>query len=106
MKSGAGPVASPVDSLSFSNRASDLVIHAAHATVTATTSRSRLFLLRRFGDQALSGQQQTGNRRCVLQRCARDFLGIHYAGLDQVFINTGSDVITVVAFAPLDFLND
>ena len=41
-----------------------------------------------------------------MQRRARDFLGVHHAGLDEVFVLAGADVVTLVAFALLDFLHD
>src|ERR1700722_11154513 len=63
-----------------------LVNHSAHAATVAVTARSRRFiLLRHFGDQAFGGQEQPRDAGCVLQRAARDFLGIHHAGFDEVF---------------------
>src|SRR5438477_9707539 len=82
-----------------------LVIHLAHATVTAR-HWSFLLLLRDFSDEAFSRQKQTRNRGRVLQRSAGDFLGIHDAGFDEVFVLAGRDVVAFVALAAFDFLND
>src|ERR1051325_8391877 len=68
--------------------------------------RSRFFLLRHFGDQALGRQQQRCDRRRVLQRCARHFLRIDDAGLHEVNVFARGNVVTFVAFAALDFLDD
>src|ERR1041385_2144129 len=85
-----------------------LVIHAAHAAavVMITTARRLLVLLRRFGDQALSGEEQARDGAGVLERAARDLLRIHDAGLHEVFVFAGGDVVAVVAFALLHFLDD
>ena len=34
------------------------------------------------------------------------FFGINHAGLDEVFVFAGGDVVTFVAFAAFDFLHD
>ncbi len=45
-------------------------------------------------------------RRRVLQRGAGDLLRVHDAGLDEVFVFAGGDVVAFVALALLDFLDD
>src|SRR5262249_15129089 len=82
-----------------------LIIHVAHATVSAW-SRSFLLLLRDFGDETFGRQQEAGDRSCVLQRGAGDLLGIHHAGFDEVFVFASGDVVSVIPLALLDFLND
>ena len=63
----------------------DLVVHAAAAR--AVTGRGRgLLLLRHLGDEALGGQEQSGDGAGVLQRGACDLLGIRDAGFDEILI--------------------
>ena len=69
-------------------------------------ARSWFLLLRNFGDQALGGQQQTGNRGRILQGGAGDLFRIDDASLHEVLVFASSDIIAFVAFAPLDFLHD
>ena len=66
----------------------------------------RLFLLRHLGDEAFGGEQQAGDRRRVLQRGAGDLRRVDDAGLDEVFVLVGGDVVAFVALALLDFLDD
>src|SRR5713101_1102393 len=82
-----------------------LVIHPAHAWTMAATAWGRFFLLRHFGDEALGGQEQTGDGCRVLQCGAGHFLRVHDAGFNEVFVFAGGDVVTLVAFALLDFLH-
>ena len=70
------------------------------------TCRGRLFFFRNFGDQAFGGEQQTGNRGRILQRRAGDFLRVNDASFDEVFVFASGDVVALVAFAALDFLDD
>src|SRR4051812_5253382 len=83
-----------------------LIIHAAHARSMTAAARSWLFLLRNFGDQALGGQQQTGDGSRVLKRSARDLFRVHHAGLHEVFVFASRDIVAVVPFAALHFLHD
>ena len=84
----------------------DLVIHAAHTAMAAMTRRSGFFLFGHFSDESLSSQEQSSDGSCVLKRRASDFLGVHDTRFDQVLIDAGRDVIALVAFALLDFLNN
>src|SRR6185436_11283382 len=102
---GKGPA--PLDRLSSSDSRNGLVIHvAAHAVTATMAGRSFLFLLRNLGDEAFGRQQQASNRGGVLQRGAGDLFRVHHAGLDEVLVFARRDIVTVVALAPLDFLND
>src|SRR5436190_17853098 len=49
-----------------------LIIHAAHARTHAAARRhpAALFILRKFGDDGLGGEQEAGDRSGVLQRSA------------------------------------
>src|SRR5579863_10267311 len=70
-----------------------LVIHAAHAAAAVTAARrSRFFLFRQLGDQALGGEQQTSDGSRVLERAAGDLLGINHTGLHEVFVFVGGNV--------------
>ena len=66
----------------------------------------RGFLLLHFGDQALGGEEQAGDRGRVLQRGTGDLLRVHHTGLDEVFVFARGDVVAFVALALLDFLHD
>src|SRR5205807_7333026 len=80
-----------------------LVIHAAHA---ARWHWRSFFLLRNLRDQCFGGEQQARDRRCVLQRAARDLGWIDDSGLHQVGVFAGGNVVTFVAFALFDFLDN
>src|ERR1043166_4210321 len=86
----------------------ELVIHAAHAAVTVvvTAAGRLLLLLRRFGDQALGGEEQARDGAGVLERAARDLLRINDAGFHEVFVLARGDIVAFVAFAPFHFLRD
>src|SRR5204862_6349699 len=64
------------------------------------------FLFRNLGDQCFGGEQQARDRRCVLQRAARDLCRIDDAGLHQIGVFAAGNVVTFVAFALLDFLDN
>ena len=66
----------------------------------------RFFLLGQLGDQRFGGEQQAGDGRGVLQRGAGDLRRIDDAGLHEVFVFAGGDVVAFVALALLDFLHD
>src|SRR5438552_4162950 len=72
----------------------------------AARHRRFLLLLGNLGHEAFGRQQQAGDRGRVLQRRARDFLRVHNARLDQVFILAGRDVVTFIALAAFDFLHN
>ena len=56
--------------------------------------------------ERLGGEQQTGDRSRILQRIASHFRGIDNAGLHQVDVFAGGNVITFVSGTLLDFLHD
>src|ERR1035437_3095158 len=80
--------------------------HVTHAAAVTATHRRGLFFFRRVGDETFGREQQSRDGRRVLQRRARDFLRVNHAGLYEVFVFAGGDVVTFVAFALLDFLHD
>src|SRR5262245_5183239 len=80
-----------------------LVIHAAHS---ARRHWRSFFLFRNFRDQCFGGEQQARDGRCVLQRAARDLGWIDDTGLHQVGVLLGGNIVTFVAFALLDFLDN
>src|SRR5690606_14677603 len=84
-----------------------LVVHAAHATHAAAGAAggSRL-LLGAVGDHALGSEEQTGDRRGVLQRGAGDLGRIDDAGLHEVLVLAGGDVVAVGGLAADDLLDD
>ena len=57
-----------------------------------------------LGDHRFGGQEQAGDGRGVLERAAGHLGGIDDAGLDEVFVLAGGDVVAFVALALLDFL--
>ena len=72
---------------------SGLEVHTAHATVATRSSRSCLFGL--LGNNDLSGEEEAGDRRCVLQRRARDLGRVDDARGDQVDVLAGLGVEAV-----------
>ena len=64
------------------------------------------FLLREVGDEALSGEEQTGDRCCILQCAAGHFGRIHDTGYDEIFVGVGGDVVTFVTGGCLDLCDD
>src|SRR5207247_4855069 len=83
-----------------------LVIHAAHSAHAAAGHRRSFFLFRNLRHERFGGEQQTGDRRGVLQRGARDLGWIDDPRLDQVGVFVSGDVVAFVAFAFLHFLDD
>ena len=65
--------------------------------------RPRLVLLRQLGDDALGREEQAGDGSRVLQRAAGHLGRVDDAGLDEVLVFAGGDVVAFVAFALLDF---
>ena len=78
-------------------------IHAAHA---ARWHWRSFFLFRNLRDQCFGGEQQARDGRGVLQRAARDLGWIDNAGLHQVGVFAGGNVVAFVAFALLHFLDN
>jgi hypothetical protein len=70
-----------------------------HAAAARGMRRSRILLLRQLGDHALGREQQPGDRGRVLQRRAGDLGRVDDAGLDEVLVLVGRDVVAVVALA-------
>jgi len=69
-------------------------------------SRRLFLLLRDLGDHGLGREQQARDGGGVLQGGTGHLLRIDDAGLDQVFVFAGGDVVAFIALAALDFLND
>src|SRR3569833_2569909 len=65
--------------------------------------RGGFFLLRQFGDQALSGEEQAGDGGGVLERAARDLFRIDDAGFNEVGVFTGGHIVAFIILALLDF---
>src|SRR5690606_797159 len=63
-------------------------------------------LLRRFGDHRFRGDHQAGDRGRVLQRGAGDLGWIQDAEFDHVAVFAGGRVVTVVALAFGDLVED
>src|SRR5438876_3151144 len=80
-----------------------LVIHAAHS---AWRHRRSFFLFRNLRDQCFGGEQQARDGRGVLQRRARDLRRIDNSRLHQVGVFISGNVVALVAFALLHFLDD
>ena len=80
-----------------------MLVHSAHATARHCWRRLVFSLVHQH---ALGGEEQARDRRCVLQRAARDLGWIDDAGLHQVGVLLGSNIVTFVAFALLDFLDN
>src|SRR5277367_2295193 len=59
----------------------------------------RFLLLRDLGDHALGREQEPGDRRRVLQRRAGDLGRVDDAGLHEVLVLVGRDVVAEVALA-------
>src|SRR4051812_5470707 len=65
-----------------------------------------LFFLRRFRDHDFRREQQARNRRCVLQREARDLRRVEDALFQHVAVLAGARVVAVGALARLDGVQD
>ena len=72
--------------------------HAAHTTHVGHRRSSR-FILWRFRHHGFCGQQQTGHRGRILQCCASDLGRVDDAELDQLAIFAGRSVISKIAAA-------
>src|SRR6185437_10045840 len=81
------------------------LVHAVHAAAVTAACRSFL-LLRNLGDHGLGGEHQPSDRRCVLQRGARDLGGIDDAGRDQVLVLVGACIIAEVGLLRIEDLAD
>src|ERR1039458_5568701 len=81
------------------------LVHAVHAAAVAAACRSTLGL-RNLDDKGFSGEQETCNRSCILQRGASHLGGVDDAGLDQVLEDAGSRVVAVVLVLRLKHLGN
>src|SRR5207237_10222572 len=68
--------------------------------------RGSFLLFRNFRHECFGGEQQARDRGGVLQRAPRDLGWVDDAGLYQIDIFTLGDVVTFVAFALLNFLDN
>src|SRR5690625_3186178 len=76
--------------------------HAAHAAQVAATRHGRGVLLGLIGDDHFGGQQQSADRRGVLQRSAGHLGRVDDAGCEHVFdVLVGRSVVTVLAVGAL-----
>src|SRR3984893_5478872 len=76
-----GPRETPGPRRCFSSEPSSSVVHPAHA---AALGERRSFLLRMFGDRRLGDDDQTRDRRGVLERRAHDLGRIDNAKRDEI----------------------
>src|ERR1019366_6648136 len=100
-----GPRGNPRASLLLlrANRSSSVIhAHAAHAAAR----HSRSFLLWMFGDRRLGGDDQTRDRRGVLEGRADDLCRIDNAERDEIPIFAGLRIIAVVIFLGFEQLAD
>ena len=65
----------------------------------------RFVLLRKLGDQAFRGQSRP-EIEAALERAAGDLLRVNHTGFDEVFEFARGNVVTFVALALLDAVND
>src|SRR5262247_3303920 len=86
----------------------DLVVHAAHTTHAATGRHTgaALIFLRYFGHHGFGGDQESRNRRCILDRHANDLGWIDNTRRDEVDIFAGLRVKAVVVLILLEDLAD
>src|SRR5580704_18016906 len=84
-----GPRETPGRRRCFSSEPSSSVIHAAHAAHAAALGERRSFLLRMFGDRRLGGDDQTRDRRGVLEGRAQHLGRIDNAERDEIAVFAG-----------------
>ncbi|MBT8110858.1 MAG: hypothetical protein KJO27_09040 [Gammaproteobacteria bacterium] len=86
---------------SMRSRLMPLLHHATHATHAAHVRhrRSSNLVLRCIGDHCFGRQQQARNRSSVLQRVSCDLGGIENTCIDHVTVLAGCRVVTIVALA-------
>ena len=79
--------------------------HAAHSAHAAVTGDRGFFLLGDLGDEAFGGEEQTGDGRGVLEGAARDLLRVDDAGLEEVDVFAGGNVVAFGALAREDLVD-
>jgi len=94
--------------LRWERKRTRLVVHSAHAAHAAAGRAAcrGLVLLRQLGHDAFGREEQAADGGRVLQRGAGHLGRVDDAGLDQVGIFAGRDVVTLVALAVLDLVDD
>jgi hypothetical protein len=81
--------------------------HSAHAThVRHAAAAAAALGLRLVSDHGFRGEEQSPNRRCVLQRGSNDLGRDADAGLDQVLVGLGGRVEAVGSLEALDLVDD
>src|SRR3984893_9862574 len=98
-----GPRETPGPRRCFSSEPSSSVIHAAHA---AALRQRRSFLLRRFHDDCLGGDEEPGNGSSILQRGAHDLGRVDDPELHQIAVLAYLGVVAVGVGRILDQLTD
>src|SRR6267142_4382215 len=83
-----------------------IVVAAAATTATRHAGTSLTLLLGNLGDKSLGREQETGDRRRVLQRRAGHLGRIHDSGFEQVFVLLGRRVEADGALLLLHLLHD
>src|SRR5882757_10844400 len=83
----------------------DLHVHSAHAA-WRHSAMAVLLILRSLGNHYFCRQQQTGNRRCVLQRETCDLGRVQDARIEHVTELSRGGVVAERALAFLDAVED
>ena len=90
----------------FSKLWKELLHHSAHASHAGSHScRSGIFFFL-VGDDALGGEEHTGNGSGIFESYARYFRGVDNACGEEVFVFTRAGIVTKVALAVFHTLYD
>ena len=82
------------------------LVHSAHSAHTGVAGGHRGFGFLDVAEDALGGQQHTGNRGGVLESDTGNLGGVNDTAVEQLLKLLGAGIVAVVALAVLNLVDD